>query len=112
MPTKRLFGDVAAGHRQHNPDMARFHIAAALGAATFALLVLFQLIWSFGLPQLTFLNLYREEDEPRLPRFQIPINPVGSEPKHGDEDGSAYLLGVGKGDITGYAGCNAWPYRQ
>lgn len=92
--------------------MARFHIAAALGAATFALLVLFQLIWSFGLPQITFLlNIHREGDEPRLPRLQIPINPIGSELKDGEEDGSAYLLGVGKGDITGCAGCNAWLRR-
>ena len=86
--------------------MARFHIAAALGAAIFALLVLFQLISNFGLPELTFLNLHPKGEYRRPSPLQIPIDLAVPGQENGKEDESLYLLGVGKGDITGYAGFN------
>ncbi|MCJ1352591.1 MAG: hypothetical protein MMC33_002575 [Icmadophila ericetorum] len=81
--------------------MARFHIAAALGAAIFALLVLFQLISNFGLPELTFLNLHPKGEYRRPSPLQIPIDLAVPGQENGKEDESLYLLGVGKGDITG-----------
>ncbi|MCJ1477047.1 hypothetical protein MMC13_005718 [Lambiella insularis] len=79
--------------------MARTHIATALAAACFALLVVFQLVENFGWPSVGFLNLHHDPKEVDSPS-QIPIYadlPEGSRAN----DGSLYLLGVGKADITG-----------
>lgn len=81
--------------------MARTHIVAALVAASFALLLILQLISSFGFPQVTFLNLHRVGSLKAHPNTQTPIN-QDSPRKKADKDESLYLLGVGKGDITGY----------
>jgi len=83
--------------------MARGHVAIALGAACFALLVVFQLISTFGFPQVGFLNLHY------IPVYsgssnQIPID-VELPSDYVSKNGSLYLLGVGKADITGYAIC-------
>ena len=83
--------------------MARNHIIAALGAACFVLLLIFQLISSFGFPEVTFLNLHRVDPIKAQSSSQIPIKP-DSPSKDIAQDGSLYLLGVGKGDITGYVG--------
>ena len=81
--------------------MARFHIAAALGAATLALLVTFQLISHFGLPALDFLHL--TNDAPTIGRVpnQYPVNPQYQVGEEVADDGSLYNVGVGKADITG-----------
>ena len=80
--------------------MARFQVAAALATATFALLLILQLISSFGLPRLDFLDLrYNQYATHRTP-YQTPIQSPGNGPSVG-ANGDQYLLGVGKADITG-----------
>ena len=82
--------------------MARFHIAAALGAAILAILVTLQLISHFGLPALDFMHLTYDVSTLCSTPNQYPIN---SPHDMGDEvanDATLYLLGVGKADITGY----------
>lgn len=76
------------------------HIVAALGAATFTLLVLFQLSSTFGFPQFGFLNLHYDVSESGS-QYQIPIL-SGFDVSKPKLNGSQYLLGVGKADITGY----------
>ena len=81
--------------------MARFHIAAALGAATLALLVTIQLISHFGLPALDFMHLTKDSSALGSASNQYIIN----SPFHVEEevanDGTLYTVGVGKADITG-----------
>lgn len=81
--------------------MARFHIAAALGAATLALLVTFQLISHFGLPMFDFMYLTNDASAIGSVPNQYTIN----SPFHVEEevanDGTLYRVGVGKADITG-----------
>lgn len=79
--------------------MARFHIAAALAAASVTLLLIFHLLASFGLPQLDFLNLHYDPRQWMTATNQVPISSEGSKSGNG---GDLYLLGVGKADITGY----------
>lgn len=80
--------------------MPRGHIAVALGAACFALLVLFQLVSTFGFPQVGFFNLHYVSVHTGSSN-QIPIEPeLPSD--YVSQNGSLYLLGVGKADITGY----------
>lgn len=82
--------------------MARFHIAAALGGATLALLVTFQLISHFGLPALDFMHFANFASTIGRAPNQFPVNSpyrVGEEIAH---DGTLYKVGVGKADITGY----------
>ena len=81
--------------------MSRYHLGVALGAATFALLVVFQLISSFGFPNITFLNFHHIDFSGPGSNHQIPLSPDDSK-ENPSEDGSVYLLGVGKADITGY----------
>ncbi|KAL8789905.1 MAG: hypothetical protein Q9195_006615 [Heterodermia aff. obscurata] len=65
------------------------------------LFVTFQLISSFGLPRLDFLHLRHVfEGLNDLPSNQIPISSLPSD-QESPKDGSRYLLGVGKADITG-----------
>ena len=83
--------------------MARFHIAAALGAATLAILVTLQLISHFGLPALDFMHLtYDASTFWSIPN-QYPINSQFDAGKEVAKDATLYLLGVGRADITGYA---------
>lgn len=80
--------------------MARFQVAVAVAAATFALLLVLQLISIFGLPRLDFLHLqYDIYSTHSLPQ-QIPIYPPDNKPRI-VENGDQYLLGVGRADITG-----------
>lgn len=85
--------------------MARSHIAAALATATLALLITLQLISNFGLPTISFLNLKSDISAGAPVSFQQPINaPISTQekPEYGNrQDGTQYLLGVGKADITG-----------
>ena len=79
--------------------MVRGNIAVALGAACFALLVVFQLVSTFGFPQVNFLNLHYTPVHTG-PSNQIPIDSeLPSD--YVSKNGSLYLLGVGKADITG-----------
>ena len=79
--------------------MIRTHIAAALGAACFALFMINQLFSSSRSSQFSFLNRYsvlvRDGSS-----FQYPI--FSNSEKHPCQNESLYLLGVGKADITGY----------
>ena len=82
--------------------MARFHIAAALGAATLALLVTLQLISQFGLPALDFMHLTRDASTIGSALNQYAINSPFHVGKEAANDGTLYKVGVGKADITGY----------
>lgn len=86
--------------------MARYHIAAALAGATFSLLVILQLVSTFGLPQLDFLRMRYGATTRNSFSHQIPIKSGAPDLKALDDDG-LYLLGVGKADITGYVSRNA-----
>ena len=83
--------------------MARFHIAAALGAATLAILVILHLISRFGLPALDFMHLTNDASTIGSPTNQYPINPPYNKGSEVANDETLYLLGVGKADITGYS---------
>lgn len=83
--------------------MARFHITAALGAATLVVLVTFQLISHFGLPALDFLHVTNDGSAIRYAPNQYPINsPYDAGEQEIADDGTLYKVGVGKADITGY----------
>lgn len=79
--------------------MARLQIAAALSTATLALLIVFQLLSSFGLPKLDFLHLIHTDKWSTAVPYQHPLNSATA-PTY-SENGASYLLGVGKADITG-----------
>lgn len=80
--------------------MAKLHVAAALATATFALLLILQLISNFGLPRFDFLNLYYDVYSIHSTPYQIPISSARLE-ADGAGNGDEYLLGVGRADITG-----------
>ncbi|KAA6411408.1 MAG: Neutral alkaline nonlysosomal ceramidase [Lasallia pustulata] len=80
--------------------MARHHIVAALASATFSLLVILQLLITFGFPQLDFLSIRYDATARESFSNQIPIN-SGLPDTEALEDDGLYLLGVGKADITG-----------
>ena len=82
--------------------MARFHIAAALGAAILAILVIVQLISHFGLPALDFIHLTYNTSTLWSTPNQYPINSQYDVGEEVADDATQYLLGVGKADITGY----------
>lgn len=81
--------------------MARLHIAVAFAAASFAFLLVFQLLSSFSFPKLDFLHMRPEAHLRRPTLHQTPINSPSAN-SGGLENGTRYLLGVGKADITGY----------
>ena len=83
--------------------MARSHIAIALGGAAFTLLLIFQLISSFGLPEIGLLNIILTKTPIESSPYQIPISEDGWVNVEKPDEG-LYLLGVGKADITGYTG--------
>ena len=82
--------------------MARFHIAAALGAAILAILVTLQLISHFGLPALDFMHLTYDASTLWSAPDQYPIKSPYDVGEEAPDDATLYLLGVGKADITGY----------
>ena len=82
-------------------SMTRLPIATALLFATTALLIIFHLLLSFGFPELEFLHARYETSFWHQKSRQIPINPLNADPGVWG-DGTKYLLGVGKADITGY----------
>lgn len=82
--------------------MARFHLIAALTTTTFAVLVSFQLISNIDLPSLDILSSRWHAYKDPSTVLQQSVNPPVWEP-HALRDGTQYLLGVGKADITGYA---------
>ena len=82
--------------------MARFHIAAAMGAATLALLVTLELISHFGLPALDFMHLKYDALRSGSTPNQYPIEPPYDVGQEYASDKTLYMVGVGKADITGY----------
>ncbi|KAL8737525.1 MAG: hypothetical protein Q9190_008110, partial [Brigantiaea leucoxantha] len=80
--------------------MSRSHVVAALAVSSLAIIITFQLIASFGLPQLSFLHLRFDGFESKNVPNQIPFNVQDIDEIHLDH-GTRYLLGVGKADITG-----------
>ena len=81
--------------------MARSHIAVALGAALVASLIIAQLVINLGFPNADFWHL--RLDQP-YHASQHPQTQFISEKQSGEttDDPASYLVGVGKGDITGY----------
>jgi len=80
--------------------MARLHFAAALGTASFALLLILGLVLSFGLPQVDFWHWRYHESTDKASSSQRPIFPPNVETGNRGHGGT-YILGVGKADITG-----------
>ena len=80
--------------------MARSHIAVALGAAVFALLVIFQLTTTLGSPELDFWHWTMQEQGNGIPQTH-PFSEKDAAVDAVTAEGSQYLLGVGKADITG-----------
>lgn len=80
--------------------MARSHIAVALGAAVFALLVIFQLTTTLGLPELDFWHWTVQEQRNGIPQTHL-FSEKDAAADAVTAEGSQYLLGVGKADITG-----------
>lgn len=77
--------------------MARSHIAVALGAAVFAILIVGQLLINLGFPNVDSWHWRLDQSY-----HGIQQNPFMSEQDGGlVEDASQYLIGVGKADITG-----------
>lgn len=78
--------------------MARSHIAIALGAALFALLIITQLVISLGFPSVDFWHWQLDQSYDGAQQTHM----FGA--KQSEElvdDPSSYLIGVGKADITG-----------
>jgi neutral ceramidase len=78
--------------------MARSHIAAALGAALIASLIIGQLVIHLGFPSVDFWH-DRLDQSNHAAHFHF-----GSGKKQSGElvdDPASYLVGVGKADITG-----------
>lgn len=80
--------------------MGRSHIAAALGIASFGLLITVHLISQLGLPNVGFFHFKHVSEDTAASPNQIPLSFPGFQPDASDE-GPAHLLGVGKADITG-----------
>ena len=79
--------------------MARSHIAVALGAALIASLIIGQLVINLGFPSVDLWHARLD-----LPYTGAQQDSFFSEKQDGGaaQDASSYLIGVGKGDITGY----------
>ncbi|KAL9004939.1 MAG: hypothetical protein Q9188_002258 [Gyalolechia gomerana] len=80
--------------------MARSPIAAALAVTFLGLLITFQLISRFGLPNVGFFHFQRSTEDVTTAPNQTPLNPAGPQPVI-PEDAPTYLLGAGRADITG-----------
>jgi hypothetical protein len=83
--------------------MSRAHIALALFTAVVAVAVLQQIVATFGFPKPGSVNEYFES---LLKHGHQPVRPgdfvASGALAKARSDGSQYLLGVGKADITGY----------
>ena len=80
--------------------MARSHIVVALGAAVFALLMIFQLTTTLRIPEPDFRHWTVQEQGNGIPQTHL-FNEKGAAADAVTPEGSQYLLGVGKADITG-----------
>ncbi|OCK83172.1 Neutral/alkaline nonlysosomal ceramidase [Lepidopterella palustris CBS 459.81] len=81
--------------------MARSHVAVALGAALFALLITFQLAVNLGCLQVGFWHWRLNQGQKAgIPQTQF-YNAKDDAGNAATTEGSQYLLGVGKADITG-----------
>lgn len=78
--------------------MARSHIAVALGAALFASLLISQLVINLGFPQVDFWHWRLDQDHHGIKQTHFF---GGKQAEEFADDPSAYLIGVGKADITG-----------
>lgn len=83
--------------------MARSHIAAALAVAFCGILITFHLISQFGLPNVGFFHFHEIRTEATASPYQVPLGPTVSRTSKTEDDGSMYLIGTGKADITGYS---------
>lgn len=81
--------------------MAQSPIAAALAVTFLGLLITFQLISQFGLPNVGFFHFQRSTEDVTTAPNQTPLIPAGPQPAI-PEDEPTYLLGAGRADITGY----------
>lgn len=81
--------------------MARSPVAVALVITTLALLIIFQLLSYHEFPRVRYYHWTFDPISKFRVRQQIFIPPSNSGPAI-SEDGTQYLLGVGKADITGY----------
>ncbi|KAL8909093.1 MAG: hypothetical protein Q9207_000427 [Kuettlingeria erythrocarpa] len=80
--------------------MGRSHIAAALGIASFILLTTVHLISQLGWPNVGFFHFKHISEDTASSANQIPLS-FRDPQTDASDDGPAYLLGVGKADITG-----------
>lgn len=78
--------------------MARSHVAVALGASLFAILIFSQLIAHLGFSHADSRHGRLEQDSAKFEHAQ-PFRPKQVE--DAADDPSQYLIGVGKADITG-----------
>ncbi len=81
--------------------MARSYLVLATASSAVFLLLLWQLISSFGWPQLPLSRYYSSLRTPHGVLDQVSLGDDAYEPPT-IRDGSRYLLGVGKADITGF----------
>lgn len=84
--------------------MAPSHVAVALGAALFALLVIFQLGSTLGFPEIDYWHWkqsYAEEYGEQIGQNHEFMEKDTAVPAAAATIGTQYLLGVGKADITG-----------
>lgn len=80
--------------------MARSHIAVALGAALLASLIIGQLVINLGFPSVDF--WHARLDQTYTGAQQDSFFSEKQDDGPAAQDASSYLIGVGKGDITGY----------
>lgn len=85
--------------------MARIHVAAVLAPALLLLILTLQLLNTFGIPNVGFLNLRYHGSYPPVAQNQVPLNGPSSDGEDADRErwsqGTQYLVGAGKADITG-----------
>lgn len=84
--------------------MARSHIAVALGAALVASLIISQLVINLGFPSVDFWHWRLDQSYNEAHQYHF----NGGKKQSGEQvdDPASYLVGVGKGDITGYITCS------
>lgn len=84
--------------------MARSPIAIALVTTTLVLLLVFQLLSHFGFPKFQYFHWTYGSFSNFPVSHQVPIISLGGEGSEAfaSDNGTEYLLGVGKADITGY----------
>ncbi|KAF2175716.1 Neutral/alkaline nonlysosomal ceramidase [Zopfia rhizophila CBS 207.26] len=80
--------------------MARSHIVVAIGAAFFASLIISQLVINLGFPQVDFWHWRLDQDHHDIQQTHL-FSEKDAQANKVAADGSQYLIGVGKADITG-----------